>query len=239
MLISASIRLFFVLLITIFLVKKSETKHIDHFSQQTWSVKETLPFYWALIILSLIAFFLFKIISNYLLHQVLAFSISFFAAFLLFFLIRRLIFRRKLSITVTGLKRSQVFWFIIFLGIQYTILITLFWGKSNVYALIWLLTYLSVDLIIWPVTEEMFFLGMVFIPTSRKVGLIPAAIVVSLLQFLYHFDFNTTALIIAFMIWGLLKCYLYLKTKGILIPLLLHSLLNFFATLRDLHFISI
>jgi len=240
MLIYTIIRLLFISIITFFIATKPEVKEITYFSKQTWNAKETIPFYLGFALLALISFILYKNVSNYIVYQILTYVISLIAGLILLLSIKLIILKKKISIEVIGLKTSHIFWFIIFFIIQYLILIIFCISKfiQNYNLLIWSLIYFSTVLIIWPTIEVVFFLGMVFIPTSRKVGLLLAAVLISLLQSLYHFNLNAPALIINFLLVGILACYFYLKTKGILVPLLLHSSLNFFILFRDLISIS-
>lgn len=243
MLISTLIRLILIAIITGFLIAKPEARQIKYFSQQTWTTKETFPVYWALVLLSLVSLILYKILyknaADTFAFQVISYIMTLFAGFILCFGIRIVIFKRKLSLYVIGLGNVHIFIFVIFILIQYAVLIGLFAGRSiqDYNLFIWSLTYYSVVLVLWPVIEEVLYLGMIFIPTSRKVGLLSGAVLVSLLQTLPHFNHDLAALIKNFALFGLLGCYLYIRTRGILVPLLLHSSANFFALLRDLNFI--
>jgi len=75
---------------------------------------------------------------------------------------------------------------------------------------------------------------MMFIPVSRLVGLKAGAVLVSLLRILIHFNYNIQELMTNFALLGLLGCYLYIKTKRIIAPLILHSFINFFVSLREI-----
>jgi membrane protease YdiL (CAAX protease family) len=79
---------------------------------------------------------------------------------------------------------------------------------------------------------------MMFIPTSRILGLLNGAVLVSLLRTVIHFGNNLPVLAISF-IMGLLGCYLYIKIKRILVPLLLHSSFNFFVLMQELSSFSV
>ena len=241
MLISTLLRLIFIAIITVFLVTRSEIRKIGYFSEQSWTVEETFPVYWAFVLLSLISLMFYRNISDKFVYQVISYMISLLGGFILYVGIKIIISKKKLSLKVIGLKPSYIFWFLTFILIQYIILFAFFSGKAiqDFSLFIWSLAYFSIVLAIWPIIEEFFFLGMLFIPTSRKVGIVTGAVIVSLLQTLVHFNHTAAELAINFVTYGLLACYLYIKTRGVLAPVLLHSLLNFFVLLRDLKFISV
>ena len=109
--------------------------------------------------------------------------------------------------------------------------------KSNIgfTQIIFFLIFSPVALALGPLFEEVFHKGMLFITTSRKVGLLVGAIFVSFLQTLVHFTYNIPELQFIFIIIGLLGCYIFVWTRKIIAPLLLHSTLNFVVLMRDIN----
>ena len=237
MLLFIFIKIIAITIITVFLIAKPDSRRINHFPHQIWTPRELLPVYWIFVFLSLISLLLYKNISSHLVYQVISYLLSLLAMFALFLGIKKVIFRRKLSLQVVGLKFSYFLWFLILVAVQYAILVT-FVPDKNIgnFEIIWPFIYFSSVLILWPIIEEVFFLGMLYIPTSRRIGLIKGAFFVSLLNTLMHFNHTIFELPINLVI-VLLGCFLYIKTKGILVPLLLHSSLNFLTLLRELKLI--
>ena len=134
-----------------------------------------------------------------------------------------------------GYKNSDAWWFALLVVMEYGMLIAVFHDKAlqKPGVAMWFFSYLSIILVFWPLIEEVFYLGMLFIPTTRVVGLIKGAVLVSLLGALIHFGHRAPSLALNFLM-GLLGCYLYVKTRRILVPLLVHSGLNFIMLMRDL-----
>jgi membrane protease YdiL (CAAX protease family) len=138
--------------------------------------------------------------------------------------------RKILSPEVIGAKNFDLYWLAILIAIQYSILLICLYSKnseSGSISIFWMLGYFSITLIFWPIIETVFYLGMMLIPTSRMFGLIKGAILISSLQALSHFNYNSVEVVITFIIFGLLGSYLYIKSKRIIVPLLVHSLINF------------
>lgn len=234
-------RLVFLSAITIVLWTRKEKQQVPYFPQQTWPTKEMLPVYWSFALISLISFVLYRANPHGGFYLVTSPVLTLLAGAVLFVATKLIIFKRRLSLNVIGFKKRDVYWFLILVAIQFSILIFLFFtGKitEQCNGVLWPIVYFSIILVFGPVIEEVFYLGMMFIPTSRIVGLKTGAVLVCLLQALVHFDHNAAELATNFGIFGLLGCYLYIKTKGILVPLLVHSSINFFVLLRDLNSFS-
>jgi len=228
-------------IISFVLIAKQENREIQYFPEQEWTVKEPLSFYWILVGLSLLSLILYKRVSNELTYQFVSFLVSVFGLSVLLFFIRNIIFKRRLSLDSIGFKRSYVYWFIALISAQYSILLGFFVIKTNkeFFLFVWPLIYYSVVLIIWPLVEELLYRGLIFIPTSRKIGLLTGAILVSFLQAISHFNHSPTKIIMNFTIFGIFNCYLYVRTRGILVPLLLHSSFNFVVLVRNLELFSV
>jgi len=235
MLVSLSIKLVIMALISVFLLFKSGNKQITIFERHDWTVNRILPVYWSLAVLSLVGVIAYWFMPNKFHHQLLLFPLTIVAGVILFTTLRRVVSKQNGSMKVIGLKKNDIYYFIAVAAIQIVALGVLLHKNSIKFIHIpFLLSYFSIPLICWPVIEEVYYRGMLYIPTSRKVGLLVGAILISLLQALIHFDQDTPALTINFTVLGLFGCYLYIKTRRIIVPLLLHSSLNFFVLLRDL-----
>lgn len=235
MLVSISIKLIIMVLISVFLLFNNGNKQITIFEQQDWTVNSVLPVYWAIVVLSLVGVVTYWFMPNKFYQQLLLFPLTVIAGAILFAMVRRVVMKQSGSIKVIGIKKNDIYYFAIVGAIQIVALMVLL-HKNGIKFIHFpfLLSYLAIPLICWPVIEEMYYLGMLYIPTSRKVGLLAGAILISLLQALTHFHQDIPALAINFTVFGLFGCYLYIKTRRIIVPLLLHSSLNFFVSLREL-----
>jgi len=234
-------RLILISAITTLLLTRKDNRQVKYFQQQTWSTREVVPVYWMLVLISLIMLILHNIIPERRLYQIVSLIITLFVGFILLVAARIIITKKRgLPLYVIGFKTFDVYWFLMLIVIQYITLIAFFYEKvMQDYSLVtWFFVYISIMLVFWPVIEETFYLGMMFIPTSRILGLLNGAVLVSLLRTVIHFGNNLPALAISF-IMGLLGCYLYIKIKRILVPLLLHSSFNFFVLMRELNSFSV
>lgn len=231
------LRLTFLLAITILLLTIKKNHRIEYFQEQTWSIKEALPIYWAIVFITVIGLFLSKDISPSRLSIIVSYIHTFLVGFILFVPVILIIYKRRLAFTVLGFKKCDVYWFLIFFVIQFSILIVLLFvvksPKSYSHTL-WGLSLISITIVFWPIIEEVLYLGIMFIPVSRLVGLKAGAVLVSLLRTLVHFNNNIPELMTNFALFGLLGCYLYIKAKRIIVPVILHSFINFFVSLREI-----
>jgi len=233
------VKIVFIIIITILLLTRKENNHVESFSQQTWSTKEILPVYWILIFLSFICFILYKSYNVGRLYIFASYIYTFLTGSILFFYAKRIMSGKGIfSFETIGAKSFDLYWLSILFAIQCGILSVILYNKFPIeeYShIIWLLVYFSITLFFWPVIETVLYLGMLLIPTGRIIGLVKSAILISLLQALSHFDHNPPELLINFLIFGLLGCYLYIKSKRIIVPLMVHSSINFFILIRDLN----
>jgi membrane protease YdiL (CAAX protease family) len=238
MVIDILVRLVFILAITAFLLMRKENNKVEYFHKQTWTTREVLPVYWVFIFIFLIWLILFKINSDERLYIFASYILTFLAGSILFFAAKKTIGKRGvLSLKVIGAKSTDLYWLLVLIAIQYIILLVyLFNGNSalDYTRILMMLGYFSITLIFWPVIESVFYLGMMFIPTSRLVGLIKSAILISLLQALSHFYYNLPEVAINFTIFGLFGCFLYIKSKRIILPLMVHSSINFLVLIQDI-----
>jgi len=233
-------RLILISSITTLLLTKKENQQVTYFPQQIWSAREVMPVYWMLVLISLTMLILYKTIPERHLYQLVSLIITLFAVFILLVAARIIINKKRgLTLYVIGFKIFDVYCFVILIVIQYSTLTAFFHEKvmQNYGPVSWFFAYISIMLVFWPVIEEAFYLGMMFIPTSRILGLVNGAVFVSLLRTVIHFGNNLPALAISF-VMGLLGCYLYIKIKRIMVPILLHSSFNFFVLMRDLNSFS-
>ena len=228
--------------ITLLLIIKGSNIKVEYFPQQMWSTREVLPVYWVFVFISIISVILFKTNSSVRLYIFASFISTLLAGFVLFFAIKKIMGRRRiLSLSVLGAKNSDVYWILLFTAIQFCVLSIFLYDRNSIASysrVFWMLGHFSVALIFWPIIESVLYLGMMFIPTIRIVGLVKSAVLISLLQALSHFNYNLTEMVINFTLFGLLGCYLYIKSRRIIVPLLFHSTINFFVLLRDIRFFS-
>jgi len=230
-------RLAIILAITILLLTIQKKHQIEYFQEQTWSIKEALLIYWAITLITAIGLFLSKDISPSRFSIVVSYIHTFLVGFIVFIPVILIINTRQLAITVIGFKKSDVYWFLIFLVIQFSILIVLLFvvkSPKSYSNTLWGLSLVSITTVFWPIIEEVLYLGMMFIPVSRLAGLKTGAILVSLLRILIHFNYNIPKLMTGFALFGLLGCYLFIKTKRIIVPVILHSFINFIVSLQEI-----
>ena len=234
-------KIVFISAITVLLLIKKGNSQVEYFPEQTWSTREVLPVYWVFILIFLIWLFLYKTNPTGTQSVYASIIFTFLAGLALFLAAKIIIGKRKLLwFRVIGARNSDLYWFLFFIAFEYGFLLFFLFSinqSSNHIRILLMLGYFSITLVFWPVIESVLYLGMMFIPTSRIVGLVKSAILISLLQALSHLDYKLTELFINFSIFGLLSCFLYIKSKRIIVPLLLHSCINFFILLRDLNFL--
>lgn len=77
--------------------------------------------------------------------------------------------------------------------------------------------------IIAPFVEEIFFRGFIFRVLSSKVGVATAAIISGVFFGAVHVSLAQTLLLSVF---GIIQCYLYVKSRSIIYPMLMHALFN-------------
>ncbi len=232
------VRFIFIASITVYLLMRKENNQVEYFPQQTWSIREVLPYYWGLIFLLIIWLIMFKTRSDRHSYTLVSFVLTFFACSILFIAVKKITSRGGMSpIKAIGAKSNDFYWLLLFVVIQYSILIVYLYSINsylNPLRLLWMLGYFSITLLVWPIIESVLYLGLMLIPTSRKVGVIKSAVLISLLQALSHFSYNISEVATNFTIFGLLGCYLYIKSKKIIVPLFVHSSINFLLLIRDI-----
>jgi membrane protease YdiL (CAAX protease family) len=232
MILSLIIKLMLILAITTFLLIKKENKFIKYFTHQGWSIRQVIPIYWILIFLNLILFFIYQVNGATPFYIVASYLITFLSCFTIF-LAASLILKIKnlISLEIIGAKSFDLYWLAMIIVLQYSLLYFLYGNNSK--SIFMMFGYYSITLVFWPIIESLLYLGMMFIPIVRMVGLLKGAVLVSLLLSLSHFNYSPAGVIVTFSIFGLLGCYLYIKTKRIIIPLLVHSSINCFVLIRD------
>lgn len=83
--------------------------------------------------------------------------------------------------------------------------------------------YFYSAVIVAPIVEEVFFRGFIFNVLKRTSGLLAAACISGLFFAAVHLSLNQTA---ALTIFGVVQCFLYVRTKSIIYPILLHMVFN-------------
>jgi membrane protease YdiL (CAAX protease family) len=229
--------------ITLLLIFREKENKIDIFPQQTWSVNEVLPIYWIFILISISSVIFYKTNPSGHTYDTASYLLTFLAVFILFFAAKKITDKRKiLSISAIGAKSSDIIWILLFTSIQFCALsIFLLYEKNSIESyshVIRLFGHFSIALVFWPIIESVLYLGMMLIPTTRRVGVVNGIVIISLLQALSHFNDNTIDTILNFTFFGLIGCYLYIKIRRIIVPLLLHSAINFLILLREIKLLS-
>jgi len=226
--------------ITLLLKIKRRNIEVKYFPQQKWSIREVLPVYWVFVFISLISVILYKTHSSVRLYIFTSYISTLLAGFVLFFAVKKIMGKRRISsLGVIGAKSSDIYWILLFTTIQFSVLSIILYSRNSIEYdnhVFGMLGHFSITLIFWPIIESVLYLGMMFIPAIRIVGLVKSAVLISLLQALSHFNHSSIEMVINFALFGLMGCYLYIKSKRIIVPLLLHSAINFFVLLRDIKF---
>jgi membrane protease YdiL (CAAX protease family) len=234
------IKFILILAITVFLLMRKENNQLEHFPQQTWSIKEVLPFYWCLIFILIIWLILFETRSDGHRYIIVSYILTFLACSIIFFAVKKITGRRGiLPIKAIGAKSTDLYWLLFLTAIQYSILLVYLYSRNSLsdpLRILYMSGYFSITLLFFPILESVLYFGMMLIPTSRIVGLVKSAVLISLLQALSHFNYSSAEVVINFTIFGLLGCYLYIKSKRIIVPLIVHSSINFLVLIRELKF---
>lgn len=231
-----AIRLVFFFFVSILLLKTKKNKEIKFFREQRWSSKDILPTYLIFTLMPLTVFLLYE--TNFLRVYYSAFWYIFtlLTGIILFVSVIKIIVRKgNLSVKVIGFELSDIYLFTICNIIIYSIIIFVLASKrpeqfNNV---IFLMLNAFMIITFWPIVEDVFYLGMMLIPTSRITGLKCGAILVSLSSVLAHYHYGIANIVMNFLI-VLFTCYLYVRTEKIIFPIMFHSLINSFVLLRDL-----
>lgn len=86
-----------------------------------------------------------------------------------------------------------------------------------------LIPIIVATVIVAPFVEEIFFRGFIFRVLSNKVGVATAAIISGVFFGAVHVSLAQTLLL---SIFGIIQCYLYVKSRSIIYPMLMHALFN-------------
>ena len=86
--------------------------------------------------------------------------------------------------------------------------------------------------IIAPIVEEIFFRGFIFSTLRVSIGAFAAAIFSGIFFGAIHFSLMQTCILSFF---GIMQCYLYMRTSSIIYPILLHMLFNAIGVLRIIY----
>lgn len=93
--------------------------------------------------------------------------------------------------------------------------VDLIWFEGNNYKVANLLSFFSTA-IFTPVLEEIFFRGLLFTSLANKWGIKKAIVISSIFFGVFHLD------ILGGFVFGIVTCILYLKTKSLFAPIILH-----------------
>lgn len=85
------------------------------------------------------------------------------------------------------------------------------------------ITSIIISITLVPILEELFFRGYLLNKLGNSLGIIKALLISSLLFSFLHFDI---VLFFAYFISGIFYSLVYLKTKKLIVPIVLHSLTN-------------
>ena len=88
-----------------------------------------------------------------------------------------------------------------------------------------LLHFFILAVIVAPLVEETIFRGILFSRLTAKWGMVRAMVTSSLAFGLLHFD------PIGAFVFGIVACVLYVRTRSLIVPMVLHALNNFFVWL--------
>lgn len=234
------LRLLLFLIVSLILLRGKTTKPLKCFSAQTWKGKDVLPLYLFFMVVPLLGFVLHKSAIRAHIYYFLWIGLSLVVAMGLvawFYIIP--IKREKQSIESIGMKLKDGYLLMVINSILlFLILGIIGYNEPSVFtyktAIVMLTAFLVVSF--WPVLEEVFYLGIMYIPLSRILGLLFGAVLVSLSSAFahYHYDLENILMNSVVMAFG---CFVYVKTRRLIWPIVMHSLLNSFVLLRDLNYI--
>jgi membrane protease YdiL (CAAX protease family) len=235
MLVSLSYKLIIMVFISVFLLCKSENSAITIFEPQNWSILQILPIYWIYAVLSLISVFVYPSLFSKGYYQI-PIPVAIFSVVILFAIIRHFAEKKSGFLKLVCLNKTHIYYFIAFILLQFVAVGTLLY-KNNIdlTRITYILSFSSVVVVFAPIIEEVYFKGMLFIPTCRKAGIFFGALLISSLQTLVHFTSTLPQLLVIFFILGLLGSYLFIRTRKIIAPLFLHSTFNFIVLMREIN----
>ncbi|GEL76660.1 CPBP family intramembrane glutamic endopeptidase [Tenuibacillus multivorans] len=93
------------------------------------------------------------------------------------------------------------------------------------------LLFIVLPILFAPLLEEIIFRKIIFGQLHQRMNFFIAAIISALMFSLLHFDFK---FILTYAAMGLVFAYLYVKTKRIIVPIIVHMALNTFAVMMNL-----
>lgn len=229
------IRISINILLSGLLINRKVTRQIGYLDEQNWSISEVLPFYWGTFLLFIVSSGAFKNNNTYwiILYD---FAISLIYGIIVFIGIKITVINKGLKVNVIGTKNSDFYWIIITFTIQYVIINYYFIAKlfeKDLSRFFLLSGSVFFSNIFYPIVEECLILGLMFVPTCRIAGTPFGIVLISILRASAHFGYNFNQLLYNVIIFGIIGSFLYLKSKRLIAPILYHSWINFFITIRD------
>lgn len=92
--------------------------------------------------------------------------------------------------------------------------------------------FILVTCVVGPILEELVFRKVIFSTIQQRTSFIIAALLSSLIFAVVHFDFSH---ILVYTAMGLVFSFLYVKTKTILVPIVVHATMNSFVMIVQLN----
>ena len=96
------------------------------------------------------------------------------------------------------------------------------WLNGESYKLANILSFVSIAIVV-PIVEELFFRGFLFTSMANKWGIKKAILLSSIFFGILHANVIGTTLV------GIVLCVIYLKTKSLFAPIIIHSAVNIIA----------
>lgn len=91
--------------------------------------------------------------------------------------------------------------------------------------------FIIIPAIVGPILEELVFRKVIFASLHKKVNFFWAALISSIIFAILHFDFSH---LLVYITMGFVFAFLYIKTKRIIVPMIVHMALNSYAVIGQL-----
>jgi membrane protease YdiL (CAAX protease family) len=233
---SIAIRISFFLLVALVLWKGKGNKLGDCFPLQKWPGSKTLSLFFVFVLVPLLAFAAHGFVEAKRHYFLIWYGLSMLMASTLALWIKwNVIDGLRLSLRALGFSRKDLYILCSFSLCVYFLILAVSSGSEKLALFqgrVYLLLADFALVTLWPIIQETFFLGIMYVPISRITGVKLGAVLVSLSSSFSHYHYGLGALSLSFMI-GILSCYIYFKFQRIIYPIVIHSFMNSLVLLRE------
>jgi membrane protease YdiL (CAAX protease family) len=232
-------RLLFFLLASALLINGKGKRLFPRFVNQSWTTRDVLPLYVLFAFAPLLVFVLHNAIASVSLYYICWVAVSFAMATILLVWIYKVLLRKQdETIKAIGINSGDFLLLMLFNIVIYFALISILLltkkatPGASVFGLV--LTSLFMTVTFWPILEDVFYLGILYIPTSRIIGLGYGAVFVSVSCAVSHYHYGLENLMMKGVMMAF-SCYIFVKSERLVFPIGLHSLTNSIVFWRDLN----